>query len=679
MAAKSGVGRKDSGCTWAPVRLRAIVSSRLVDVSSGPDTALDQHEPFLALLMRVQRRQLSGVLEVYAHGAFSLVYVNAGLPVFAEEGTVSESLGTMLVREGQLSAQQYTKVLECMTNSVMDSEQQRFGQLAIALGFLTDEQVADALQMQVRLKIVRCIEWDSPVCEFRPAPDEVDSVRHFPCLIEPLVVEGIRNSYTLERIRRLCGQRTEECPVLAQPIPILAGQFALRARERALLGRIDGSTTFSGLLNQVADETLLLAQLLCALQATGRLLWRTDKPLNEQLMPSPGEASSLPVAHQAAALGSHESIRAAGAELGAFTQRPAPAAGTELPSLTQQSPVATSIELRALAQRPAPAAGTELPSLAQQSPVATSIELRALAQRPAPAAGTELPSLAQQSPVATSTELRALAQRPTPAADTEPPARVHHPAPAARTELPALAQRPAPVAGTELPAPVHRPVPTAKIELLSLALRPAPAADTEPPGRVHHPAPAADARPSSSHVGTSETALEHRRQRLVAQLGHAQAGPDPANALDDQAALHQRVVVPRPPVPARQDRLRAETAFLSGKRLLDAQDYPAAHEAFSEARRLHPLAVEYSLHAEWALFNTLKKPGEKLLKRKDLRSLALQALQQNRGMAFAHFVLGKLDLLDGDQASARMEFRMAAQLEPRNSEYRRAEQSIKTE
>jgi hypothetical protein len=64
--------------------------------------------------------------------------------------------------------------------------------VAIALGFLTEEQLTLALREQVRLKVVRCIQWEAPVCGFRSAADEVAEVVHYPCPVEPAVLDGIR-------------------------------------------------------------------------------------------------------------------------------------------------------------------------------------------------------------------------------------------------------------------------------------------------------------------------------------------------------------------------------------------------------------------------------------------------------------------------------------------------------
>jgi hypothetical protein len=218
---------------------------------------------------------------------------------------------------------------------------------------------------------------------------------------------------------------------------------------------------------------------------------------------------------------------------------------------------------------------------------------------------------------------------------------------------------------------------------------PEPAADAEqePPSeprplpRMDDDAPAthaADANTDSEPPSTRTLARlvdpeEARRRSPAVQVTQLAGSPgDPPASPPDPA----RAVPSRPPVTDRQDRLRGEQQFQAGKRHLGAKDYGAAELAFAEASRLFPGAFEYLLYAEWARFLTLTRPAEKLLKRKDLRSLAVRVIRQNRSMAIAHYVLGQLALMDGDRAGAATAFRLACRLDPAETEYRRAYQAL---
>jgi hypothetical protein len=181
--------------------------------------------------------------------------------------------------------------------------------------------------------------------------------------------------------------------------------------------------------------------------------------------------------------------------------------------------------------------------------------------------------------------------------------------------------------------------------------------DSEPPStRTLARLVGPDEAPPADHA--ADEARRRRLARQVTELGVPAATPS------------------RPPAIDRQDRLRAEQQFQAGKRHFAAKDYRAAELAFAEASRLFPGAFEYLLYAEWAGFQTLTRPAEKLLKRKDLRSLAVRVIRQNRSMAIAHYVLGQLALMDGDQGGAVTAFRLACRLDPAEVEYRRAYQAL---
>jgi hypothetical protein len=487
--------------------------TKLVTILSPQATALASVEPFVGALVAAHRAARTGVLEVEGEEAYAVVYLAEGIPVFAEEGTLGESLGRVLLREGQLSSAQYTRVLERMTSTPMGSEQLRFGEVAIALGFLTEEQLTLALREQVRLKVLRCVQWEAPVCGFRSAADEVAEVVHYPCPVGPVVLDGIRRFFDAERAERSWRLVANDCPGLRELLAAVSHRFGMQPRERELLGALDGLTPTRVLLLRADQNALRMAQLICALGISDEIVWH------------PPEAVAMVAAPNRAA--------------GELLSSPEPRADADHDPLSEPRP---------------------LPRMDDDSPASYAAD-----------------------------------------ANT----------------------------------------------------------DSEPP--------------STRTLARLVDSDEARRSRLAPQVTQL-AGPpgDPAASPAEPA----RVVPSRPPVTQHQDRLRAEQQFQAGKRQLGAKDYRAAELAFAEASRLFPGAFEYLLYAEWARFLTLTRPGDKLLKRKDLRSLAVRVLRQNRSMAIAHYVLGQLALMDGDQAGAVTAFRLACRLDPAEAEYRRAYQAL---
>lgn len=220
---------------------------------------------FIERLAALGRFRKTGVLEVRAEGVCTLVYVKAGVPVFAEQGSLGETLGRVLVRTGKLTQEQYAAVIARMTEQLVSSEQLRFGEVCVALGYLTIEQVNEALVEQVREKIIHCIEWPAPECEFRPLADAVREVAHYPCPFEPLVVEGLARFYDAERLARLFAGQGARFVAASAPPGEIAQRFRLGPHGRAFVESLDGTRTLAEIFDAAAPDDLnvLAALLLC--------------------------------------------------------------------------------------------------------------------------------------------------------------------------------------------------------------------------------------------------------------------------------------------------------------------------------------------------------------------------------------------------------------------------------
>jgi tetratricopeptide (TPR) repeat protein len=220
---------------------------------------------FIHSLLAVQRFQRTGVLEVRAEGVCTLIYVQKGIPVFAEQGSLGETLGRVLVRQGALTAEQYAAVIDRMTETVFGSEQLRFGEVAVALGYLTLQQVNDALAEQVRQKLLRCMQWSAPECEFKAVTEALDEVAHYACQVEPLLLEGLREYFDKQRVRPLWEAAATRFAALTETLDAIVARFKLGTEERALLEGIDGSRTVAQVVGSGQLDSTAAAQLLSAL------------------------------------------------------------------------------------------------------------------------------------------------------------------------------------------------------------------------------------------------------------------------------------------------------------------------------------------------------------------------------------------------------------------------------
>jgi hypothetical protein len=118
------------------------------------------HAPNLSVAMlAAQTERRTGVFTVRVEQVKTRVYVAAGWVVFVEQGTLSDTLGRVLVREGKLTSDQYEVALKRMMRGQPGSQPMRFGEALVALGFLSGEEVFEALASQVRQKTMGPAPW----------------------------------------------------------------------------------------------------------------------------------------------------------------------------------------------------------------------------------------------------------------------------------------------------------------------------------------------------------------------------------------------------------------------------------------------------------------------------------------------------------------------------------------
>src|SRR5205085_6793649 len=89
----------------------------------------------LKTLLELTRSHKSGALSISGGGTRARVFVEDGTVVYADEGTIGETLGRILVREKVLTDAQYNAALERMEALTKKGEKARLGEILIDLGF----------------------------------------------------------------------------------------------------------------------------------------------------------------------------------------------------------------------------------------------------------------------------------------------------------------------------------------------------------------------------------------------------------------------------------------------------------------------------------------------------------------------------------------------------------------
>jgi tetratricopeptide (TPR) repeat protein len=171
-----------------------------------------------------------------------------------------------------------------------------------------------------------------------------------------------------------------------------------------------------------------------------------------------------------------------------------------------------------------------------------------------------------------------------------------------------------------------------------------------------------------------ETAVRRAMHDVAAVARLAHPEPSRAERARDAAARLREEIRRRPsnaepgPAAPESDRIEGEQAFERGRRLLQQGAIERAREAFERAVQLVPSAADYVLHLSWARYLGEASPSQREALEQVLRADVMEALRQDRKLAFAHYVQGRIFLLEGDERAAEQAFAVAAKLDPHDLE-----------
>lgn len=218
----------------------------------------------LKTLLDLAATDKSGAVTVDGPGARVRLFVERGAVVFADEGTVGETLGRMLVRERVLTEEQYDAAIEWMTDLRARGKKSKLGEVFVELGLLTPQQVHAALAAQVQQKAVRALAWPTATVVFVECHGALDVIGRFATPIEPLVVAAVRLA-DRERIDDLLAHTRERYPTVRASAGPCIDACGLRRSEDAFARSLDGTRSMGELVDAAAggvDSAVVLTTLL---------------------------------------------------------------------------------------------------------------------------------------------------------------------------------------------------------------------------------------------------------------------------------------------------------------------------------------------------------------------------------------------------------------------------------
>lgn len=260
--------------------LRALVPSDaptmpLPSIPPGAPRGELARRPLHDVLAELFRARATGQLSVRRERVKKLIRLRDGAPIAAKSNLVSECLGRVLVRAGQLSEEECESSLALMrTDGILQ------GAALVRLGHLRPDELGDALALQLEFRVASCLEWESGDWQF--VPDDVEPpeppLRAIPT--PRLVVDGLARTWDEARLRAALGPGAETlAPVFAPEAAALVSSIVDGGPLEGFVRAADGTRSVAELLDaNVVPRTRALA-LLVALRAFEAVTLETARPV----------------------------------------------------------------------------------------------------------------------------------------------------------------------------------------------------------------------------------------------------------------------------------------------------------------------------------------------------------------------------------------------------------------
>ena len=221
------------------------------------------------ILVDLGERAETGVLEIRTEGVCTRIHLHQGNPVFAEGGALQETLGRLLLRRGTISESDYVRIIERMTESLVDNEPMRMGEVLVELGLLTPNDVYDVLVQQVGEKIVNCFRWPHFNHSFHPLEAVSEEVLAFEVpSLESLILGGLKAHFGPGRVEFLLRPHGTRYPALRMSAAETGNRFQMNPAEQKFLLEVRGDRSVAQLQQNCSLDASHAGQLLAALVVT---------------------------------------------------------------------------------------------------------------------------------------------------------------------------------------------------------------------------------------------------------------------------------------------------------------------------------------------------------------------------------------------------------------------------
>jgi tetratricopeptide (TPR) repeat protein len=250
---------------------------------------LDNGKGFPGVLYRLYSMNQSGILTVTGDGEIRQVYFYKGRPVQVTEPRTTEPLGRILLEMGIISPDDYDLSLIEMARTG-----KKQGELLMAGGRVTLEQIGMALEAQLRKKLNNIFYLKQPGFTFMPGsrtlPKELDVSQYPHVTTMSVIYHGIKNAMDVGTLEKELKSTPQTVVALSDEYPAVAFSLPLTPEEVLIIEHLASPASVQRLL---ALKVLTRTELLMLLYFLSVVELVTFSEGREQDIREPSSASAF--------------------------------------------------------------------------------------------------------------------------------------------------------------------------------------------------------------------------------------------------------------------------------------------------------------------------------------------------------------------------------------------------
>lgn len=192
-----------------------------------------------SIIQTLSTQKRTGTLRVIGQENERLIYFNRGSVELVLAGQRTFMLGEALIKYGKLTQKQLDEALK-----IQKTTNKELGKLLVELGYMTEDDIREAIVFQITEEICDVFTWDKVECEFME--DEI------PPEVEKVLSRGVRVAVNPESLIMEAARRVDEWEIIKKIVPSTKDVFQVTPEsfhyfkedgweaEKEILSLVDG-------------------------------------------------------------------------------------------------------------------------------------------------------------------------------------------------------------------------------------------------------------------------------------------------------------------------------------------------------------------------------------------------------------------------------------------------------